>query len=260
MLRIALRPAAASAALYAVAAWGQVAIDVPLQLNGPAPERRIDGLAAPASPASLITLGSAAQGQWHWGVAAVSGPAVSLALTPPITEYRDGLLVRFVAPSDIQGQQTLDVDGLGPLPIVRPDGLLPVVGQVREGTVCELMLAGGNFVLMSAAERGCPPGSLPVNDRYCIDTASKDNQSFTTAVVVCARRGGKLCSWDEYHAACVMLGSQLTGMFNQWEWIDDTSNHTQTVDQAGRTSCNSQRSAGSPPTAVGDTRCCYHPR
>ena len=238
----------------------QALLDVPIVLSGADGQRRVDGLVQPTSSNSLITLEGAVQGAWQWGTAQAAAGAITLTLAPPITAYRDGLLVRFLAPTNLDGALTLNVDGMGALPLLRPDGLNPVRGQVRQGTLCEAMQAGGRFILMSAAERGCPPGSLFVNDRYCIDSLSTNNQIFYTAVSFCANRGGKLCTWDEYHAACAFLGAQLGGMYNQWEWIDDTSNHTQTVDQAGRTTCQSQRSAGNPPVTTGDTRCCYHPR
>ncbi len=249
-----------SLALSAMVASAQVVIDVPVTLSGADGERRIDGLAQPTQASALITLEGAAQGAFQWGTAQAAAGAITLALSPPISTYRDGLLVRFLAPANLDGALTLNVNGLGALPLQRPDGLNPVRGQLRQGTICEAMHADGRFVLMSAAERGCPPNSLYVNDRYCIDSLSTNNQLFYTGVSFCANRGGRLCTWDEYHAACAFLGTQLGGMFNQWEWIDDTSNHSQTADQAGRTTCQSQRSAGNPLATTGDTRCCYHPR
>lgn len=241
-------------------ALGQVRIDTPLRFTGEDGSRQVEGLGAPTTGRALITLEDAVRAPWQWGNATVAGLTILLTLDPPVTSYVDGLLVRFLAPSDLQGALLLNVNGLGALPVLRPDGLPPVSGQLRQGTVCEAMLAGGRFVLMSAPERGCPPGTLAVNDRYCVDRSSVNAQLYVNALVVCAARGGKLCTWDEYHAACAILGTQLLSMFNEWEWIDDTSNHTQTVDQAGRASCLSQRSAGAPITTVGDTRCCFHPR
>lgn len=261
MLHLTLKHASLAIGLAAGSiGMAQVRIDVPLELTGADGERRIDGLAAPATGSALVTLESAAQGSWQWGTAQVNGLALSVALSPPLSAYRDGLLVRFVAPANLAGAVTLNVDGQGDLPLLRPDGLLPVLGQIRQGVVCEAMHADGRFILLSAAERGCPPATVPVTERYCIDQGSVGNQLVFTAMSYCANRGGRLCTWDEYHAACVLVGTQLTGMFNEWEWIDDTSNHTQTADQAGRAHCQSQRSAGVPTTTTGDTRCCYHPR
>lgn len=247
-------------AMCALFASAQAVLDVPLLLSGTDGQRRIDGLAPPSQSDALITLEGEVNGAWQWGTAQVTAGAITLGLAPPISAYRDGLLVRFLAPGNLDGALTLNVDGQGALPLLRPDGLNPVRGQLRQGAVCEAMQAGGRFILMSAAERGCPPQSLFVNERYCIDSLSTNNQIFYAAVSLCANRGGKLCTWDEYHAACAFLGVQMGGMFNQWEWIDDTSNHSQTADQAGRTTCQSQRSAGNPLVTTGDTRCCYHPR
>ena len=261
MLHLALKKSMVVIALHAhVLCLAQVSIDQPVLLTGPDGSRRIDGLGAPAQSSALITLESAAQGSWHWGTALASNQAITLTLQLPITEYREGLLVRFLAPADLAGGITLNVDGVGPLPLVRPDGLTPVLGQLRQGVECEALHAGGRFILLSASERGCPPNTVPVTERFCIDQSSVANQIIYSAMSHCANRGGRLCTWDEYHAACVLVGVQLTSMFNAWEWIDDTSNHTHTADQAGRATCQSQRSAGVPTTTTGETRCCYHPR
>ncbi|MCB9184783.1 MAG: hypothetical protein H6591_12815 [Flavobacteriales bacterium] len=241
-------------------AAGQVETDVPLRFTGPDGDRQVEGLAPPASTTSLVTLEGAAQGAWLWAVGTVNGTVIDLSTQPAVSAYADGLLLRFITPATLSGAISLNVDGVGAAALLRPDGLVPVRGQLVQGSVCEVLFAGGRFILMNASERGCPPNSLMVNERLCIDQSSTNNQLFYTAVSVCAARGGKLCTWDEYHGACIMLGAQLTGMFNEWEWVDDTANHTQTALQAARTSCYSQRSAGNPLATTGDTRCCYHPR
>ncbi|MBK7382283.1 MAG: hypothetical protein IPI81_02950 [Flavobacteriales bacterium] len=238
----------------------QVTLDVPLRLNGPASEQQVVGLGAPLNNTALVTLDGAVRTGWHWTTAQLLGNTISLTAAPAATVYRDGMLLRFLADANMDGNLLVSVDGLASLPLERPDGLPPVVGQIVQGSVCEVMYVAGHFVLLSAAERGCPPNTVAVTERFCIERSSVPNLLFFTASDRCAMRGGKLCTWDEYYAACVLVLPQLTGMFDQWEWMDDTSNHTQTVDQVGRTSCKSQRSAGVPATAIGDTRCCFHPR
>lgn len=246
--------------LLPMAARTQVQIDVPVQLTGPAAERHVDGLAAPTEGHALVTVEGAVRAEWQWAAVQVQGSTINLSLSPAVTTYADGLLLRFMVPVDIAGPLLINADGLSALPLVRPDGLPPAVGQLRQGSIAEVMHAGGRFILLSAPERGCPPGSLAVNERVCIDQTSANDLIFYDAVDRCAFRGGRLCTWDEYHAACVLLAGQLMGMFNEWEWVDDTANHSQTAAQAGRTHCMSQRSAGAPLTTEGDARCCYHPR
>jgi hypothetical protein len=238
----------------------QVQLDVPVVLTGVPAERRVDSLAPPTIGTSLVTVEGAVHAEWQWAAVQAQGSTINLTLSPAVTSYADGLLLRFLVPADIAGTLAISADGLPALPLLRPDGLPPVVGQLRQGSIAEVMHAGGRFILLSAAERGCPPGSLAVNERFCIDQASTNDVIFYDAVDRCAVRGGRLCTWDEYHAACVLLTGELSGMFNEWEWVDDTANHTQTAGQVGRTTCLSQRSAGAPLTTEGDVRCCYHPR
>ncbi len=55
-------------------------------------------------------------------------------------------------------------------------------------------------------------------------------------------------------------GEFIPVLATEWEWIDDTSNHTHTANQVGRFSCQSQRSANVIVTMTGNTRCCYRTR
>ena len=238
----------------------QVAVDVPIRMTGAPSDRQVQDLGPPTDATALGTVEGSIATAWRWTTAQAQGNALALDAEPDVSAYRDGLLLRFLAPVAMSGNLTVSVDGLTALPFVRPDGSPPVMGQVQQGVICEVMQAQGRFILMSAAERGCPPTTVRVNERFCIDQASVPNLLFREAADRCAVRGGKLCTWDEYHAACVLVLPQLTGMFDEWEWMDDTSNHTYTVDQVGRASCNSQRSQGVPTERTGDTRCCYHPR
>ncbi|HMC96641.1 MAG TPA: hypothetical protein VKG92_03250, partial [Flavobacteriales bacterium] len=126
--------------------------------------------------------------------------------------------------------------------------------------VCEVMQVQGRFVLLNASEFGCPPGSVAANDHLCIGIGTVSNLLYYEAVDLCANRGGNLCTWDEYYTACVVAQSQLTSLFNNWEWLDDTSNHTHTANQAGRLTCKSQRSESLLDERKGEARCCFHLR
>lgn len=262
MLHVAMRTLSLIIHLLCCAslATAQVSVDVPIQMTGSPSERQVVDLGPPTSASALVTVKGSVATAWRWATAQAQGNAIGLDAEPDVEVYRDGLLLRFLAPASLSGAITISLDGSAPLQLLRPDGLLPVLGQVQQGVVCEVMQAQGRFILMNAAERGCPPTTVRVNERFCIDQGSVPNLLFRDAADRCAMRGGKLCTWDEYHAACTMVLPQLTGMFDEWEWMDDTSNHTYTVDQVGRASCNSQRSQGLPLERTGDTRCCYHPR
>lgn len=238
----------------------QVDLDRPLHLTGTEDQRRLDGLGPAQDGTAAVTVEASVRDVWRWCQAQRIADTIELTVTPPIEVVRDGLLLRFLVPQDLSGGLWARVQGGTAHPLVRTDGLRPAWGQLTTGRIAEVLLAGGLFTLLNLPEPECPPGSLSVNANFCIDEASIANQLVYQAMDRCARRGGKLCTWDEYYAACTILGAQLAGMFNEWEWIDDTSNHTHTADQAGRFTCTSQRSQSVLLERVGETRCCYHKR
>jgi hypothetical protein len=247
-----------TALLLATTLAAQVVVDTPIELTGPAGERRIDGLAAPQDGSAAITVGTALLGSGHWATSAVLDDTLLLSPTPPIEAMGNGLLLRFLAPAPLSGALFIQVEGFVPLPLHRPDGLHPLPGQLQDGAVAEIILVDGQFVLTAPASRGCPPGWLAVHEGLCIEEQDSQGLNFHEAATHCADRGGRLCSWDEYHVACTLLQGQLLGLFDGWEWIDDTSNHTQTGDQVGDVDCFNQRSAG--PLSPFQARCCMKPR
>jgi hypothetical protein len=254
-----MRTAITSAALLlATTLAAQVVVDTSIELTGPDGERRIDGLAAPLEGSAAITVGTALLGSGHWANATVLDDTLQLTPTPAIEAMGNGLLLRFLVPAPLAGALFIEVEGFDPLPLRRPDGLAPLPGQLQDGVVAEIILHDGDFILTAPASRGCPSGWLAVHEGLCIEEEDSPGLNFHEAALHCAERGGRLCSWDEYHVACTLLQGQLLGLFDGWEWIDDTSNHTQTGDQVGNVDCFTQRSAG--PLTPFQARCCMKPR
>lgn len=249
-------------ALCTLCAWqmahAQVTLDAPLQLTGSVQQRTIENLGAPISTSSLITVESSVRSEWAWANATLQGTTIILDPSPAMESYRDGALMRFVTPVSMQGPLTISINGLPAVDLVRPDGEPPAQGQLTMGRICEVMFVGGRFHLVNAPEMGCPSGFLQVNDSYCIEISSSTAVDFFVASDACAVRGGALCTWSEYGAACLLLQGQFTSMFVDWEWVDDTSNHSHTAVQVARTTCASQRA--SLPSLLGRGRCCYHLR
>lgn len=236
----------------------QVHVSGNVHLVGGDGQRRVDGLATPQDPSSAVTVEGAVLGGAHWAGAVLSDDTLLLSSFPAEIALREGVLLRFRSPANVHGSLFVRHDQLTALPLLRADGLGPARGQLITGGVAEIILAADHYVLVGSAGADCPPGSLPFNDRTCMEINEVGGLNFYEASEYCAVRGGKLCTWDEYYAGCTLLGSSLNGRFDNWEWIDDTSNHTHTADQVGRTTCMSQRAAQPLPAAV--TRCCYHPR
>lgn len=240
--------------------YGQVHIDQEIHFTGGDGMRGIEGLAVPVHETSAIPVSVVASGVVHWAEATLEGGSIHLTLEPVVEELRTGLLIRFLSPITNAGGLSIIAVGNEAIPLVRPDGSVLPAHALRANAVAEILFANGQWTLLNPATRTCPPGSVATVVPTCMDTASVPGLRFYEAIEHCADRGGKLCTWDEYAVGCAMRQNELSGLFTEWEWIDDTSNHTHTANQVGRFSCQSQRSANVIVTMTGNTRCCYRTR
>lgn len=244
----------------ASAVQAQVELDRGIRFTGPDGARRLEGLATPVVETSAIPVAVLASGIVHWAEASVTGNDLVLQTTPPVQTISDGLLLRFVSPVANEGALSLSIDGLGTAELVNADGTPLPKGALRVSSAYEVLYFTGAWHLLDPSTRECPPGTIRTVDPVCMDVNAVPGLRFYQAIDHCAARGGKLCTWDEYAVGCALQQGALSGLFNEWEWIDDTSNHTHSANQAGRFTCQSQRSANVVPVMIGDTRCCYHTR
>lgn len=241
--------------------FAQVEVTGPIRFVGGEDQRRIDSIAPPLVDDAAITLSVAASGQLNWADVTVDGDTLLLTTDPPIAELVLGTaLLRFIAPVPNQGPTWISADGHAPGQLFRTDGLPLQRGALIAGSMYEMIHLNGSWILVVAGKDECPPGSIPLGDRACMDQDAATGLGFYAAMDHCSDRGGKLCTWDEYFLGCTLLGAQLIGLFDEWEWLDDSANHTHTANQAGRFTCMSQRSTNGIPIFSGDARCCYHPR
>lgn len=238
----------------------QVTLDVGIRSTGADSVSRIIGLATPSMGTSAIPVSVYAAGTAHWAASNVQNDILLLSITPAVSVLTNGLLLRAIAPLNNTGPLSIALDGHGTAPLVRTDGEALHPNALRMGTVAEFLFANGAWLLLNPATTTCPAGTLRIAGSVCMDISTVPGLKFYQAVDHCAARGGKLCSWDEYATGCTLLQGQLNGLFDEWEWIDDASNHTHSANQVGRLTCQSQRSANALTLITGDTRCCFKTR
>lgn len=239
----------------------QVSVDHPVVLTGTDPgERSITGLAPARTDDALIDVDGARSGRYHQATATQNGASLILAMGPACTAYTNGLEVRFTAPGQAMGAVTVDIDGLGARPLLRSDGARPGFGDIEAGQLVGMVYRDSAFVLMGRANDHCPAGFIALNERLCIQGNDTLNMSVFSATSWCMERGARLCTWDEYVYACLKENPQFEGFADDWEWVDDTSDHTHTAFQVGRWGCRSARnfSAYETPASYASVRCCYH--
>ena len=250
-----------SLAMLVTRGTAQVHVDRPIQFTSTdSVQRQIQGLATATEEDGAITLAGDRSGPLQLALVNGTANALTLTLSPAPVAYTDGLLLRFIPAFPNSGAVTLDVNGLGPRGLLRPD-LLPItLAELSPGALVEAQYADSVFILLRRAESGCPPGYLPVNERFCVQQAEVDNVTYFDAVRYCTDRGAKLCTWEEYYNACMMWQGTLTGTFDDWEWVDGTADHTHTALQCGRWMCHSERSCTADEVQFHSLRCCYRLR
>ena len=249
-----------SVALSPLPILAQLSVEGPVRLTGPPEERVIMGLATPTRSDAALTVEAALVGTANWSEAVFNDTTVVLSPVVPMTGYRAGQLLRFIAPTDLSGPSTLSCTGLPPLILERPDGLPPARGQIRAGALCEVVNADDRWILINLVEEGCPSCTTLINDRLCMETASAADLFFFPAADRCARMGGRLCKWDEFYIACTQHAAELTGLTTAWEWLDDSSNHAHSAVQVGLAGCTAQRWANPQSVTLGRSRCCFEPK
>lgn len=250
--------------LLFTATWcrAQVQVGTAIEFTGASDaDRAIQGLAAPVRDDAAITVeGALLTGGYTWCDASFNAGTLVLQATPTVSVHADGLLLRFAAPGAVHGNLNIQCGSLPAVPLQRVDGLAPMPGQLVAGRIVEVLYADGRFLLLNAMEAGCPAGFLLANERICMEVTATPNMLYHDGLARCADMGAKMCTWDEYIAGCTALQGQLQNLFADWEWLDDSSNHAHGADQAGRTTCLSQRHISPIPTYLSSVRCCYRPR
>ena len=251
------------AVMSCLCAAAQVHLDKPLNLTAAQDSlRRIEGLASPLDATSLITLDNAQQAASNWYTVTGGTTVTQLAGSPPAQAYANGMLIRWIPLAAKSGNVKVNVDGLGTRAVYRTDGLPATEGQVAVAKAVEMIYVDTAFFIMGRSITDCPSGFVRISDEFCIQQNDTLSVSIFTAISHCYARGARLCTWDEYTMACTAYGAQLSGLFDDWEWIDDTSDHTHTVDQVARYSCNGNRAVNAveAPASFGVVRCCYRIR
>jgi hypothetical protein len=107
---------------------------------------------APATTRALHpTTGQVQDGAFIWGgTAGGTADALTLTLTPAITAYAAGMVVRFIAAADnTSATPTLAINGVTPAVIARDNGNNLAAGDITAGNVYEVLYSGTHWRLTS---------------------------------------------------------------------------------------------------------------
>lgn len=132
-------------------------------------------------------------------------------------------------PSIICGNDTIELQ--------LPDGNLLNNDYLKNNTIFRVVFNGTEFQIVQYIRNSCPQGFVSVNDNFCIEINERPVLNYSSALSTCEAIGASLCKWSEWYYACINLnGISVSGMNNNWEFIGDSSNHSNTVNIVGHPS------------------------
>ena len=252
------------ASLIAAEAVAQLDAPVPVQLVGAAPaDRQVTGLADPLSPAAGVSVDAARANATSFAQA--TGTAVLIAtLIPAPAQYTAGMVVSIVPQEANLAGATLNLNGLGPMPIVKHGDLPLDSADLVPGAPQRLIFDGSAFQVIGSVYRPCPAGYRIGAREYCIEEVSHDSLTFTQAGTFCQSGGARLCTFGEWLHACLSTPAFIGTVLN-FEWVDHAANDGSDAKRVGRGSngntsddqgigCTNGHSAV--PSALTRFRCC----
>ncbi len=245
--------------LLSLLSWGQVEIDGNIDFsNAPVGEQHVSGLGQPTTASSLVSLNAAVAGVAHW-CSTVSMTQDTIILQPSIevSQLSNGLLLRFIADTLSFGDTWIKLATMPAAPLRDKDKKALTRGRFYTQEVLQIQWQDSVFILTNPPASECPAGYLRLTEALCIQQSDNQLADWFEANDACEKQGSSLCTFAEYIHACRTLDNDLIGLFNNWEWIDDTSDHTHTADQVGRFTCSSNRSRGATHQDFANYRCCY---
>lgn len=96
-----------------------------------------------------------------YAVATGSANSYAVTITPAPPNYVEGMAIAVKIPVDNTGPSTLNVNGMGPKPIKKPNGNDVSAGNLNAGSIYTLRYNGANFILQGEGGGGnAQPGDV----------------------------------------------------------------------------------------------------
>ena len=257
MKRFVHTMAAAGIAALTTAQWS-VPTKVILDSSDPQ-QRQVTGLALPQTGAQGA---SASADRSHSTIYAVASgsDALSIALTPALSVYTPGLRITFTPSATNMGDATLNIDGLGAVPLRKNVNAPLDSADLRPGVPVSVIHDGVVFQVINQFYPGCPAGYRPIGRDACVEDSSHAMVNWYQANGFCISHGARLCGFQEWLQACFHYADFLSTV-SDYEWVDSAANGTNTAKTMGiieGTTTPDCRSGGHKlPTETSRFRCCY---
>jgi hypothetical protein len=168
-----------------------------------------------------------------------------------LPSYQNGMLVHLKYNGVNQSAVYLNLDGLGPVQIVKNGSALDSADISND--LLSLVYIDQKFEWINRQKK-CPKGYKKVKD-FCIEINENPPQvTMFQAMNACKNKNAKLCTWNQWYTACSTNDGSLQNMTGNWEWLDEIHDHDNNGATVGGTTCTSMISRTN--TLLFYYRCC----
>jgi hypothetical protein len=239
---------------------GQWELDTRLTLDGDSSSnRQILNVDYPVNPSDGVSAGVVRNQELVYAELN-GGGGILLNPVPAIAAYSDGMLFSLVLANASDSAATLNVNGLGAVPIVQNGTIALDSADLAPNRPYHVLYHGGVFHLLSTSNRSCPQGFEVVTSDFCMESSPSPASTFYSAGIQCSKKGARLCTMSEWMRGCKKL--DLTSTIGTWEWVDSAANHSgdakvMGLDAATQSMPDCEYGRTRSPYLTSNVRCCY---
>lgn len=106
--------------------------------------------------------------------------AFEVDLDPAPAAYTEGMLVHFMAANDVTGASTLELNGLGPIALVKEGNASLISGDIVEDQMVSAVYDGTSFHVISQVMNPTVTAAAPTENTLVYAEVTKDNTSSAT--------------------------------------------------------------------------------
>lgn len=246
-------------ALFSMASlWGQWSVPTQVELVGTSPEQRqVTGLAHPTAEDHGVPMDADRYNTTAWAQATGDND-LTAALTPPLSAYRPGLRITLLPAGSNSAGVTVNVDGLGAVPVQKGPGLALDSADLQAGVPVQLVYDGTTFQVTNQLHPSCPAGFMPIGRDVCVEMTTHAASTWYGGVNQCTARGYRLCGFAEWIQACQMPNG-IFPTVSDYEWVDEAANHNNYAKLMGMTETGTPNCLAGGlrvPNGLAPFRCC----
>ena len=184
----------------------QVTLDNQLILTGTDANAKISGIAEVSDAKDAVNVETLQKGSIRYAAATGSGGNYAIVLSPAVVGLTPGMCINFKANHANSGAATLNVNGLGAVPIKKNISINLVANEIANSQMVQLLFDGTNFQVIS------PLCVLPATPGSITGSASVVENTTGEPYSISAVPGAASYNWTVPSGASVASGQGTTSI------------------------------------------------